>query len=372
MVDESQTVKPRILVVEDTLAILENLVEALEMEDYEVIGVSRGQAAIEVAFNEPPDMILCDIMMPEVDGYQVLMKMQEDSRLANVPFIFLTAKGSRDDVRRGMNLGADDYLAKPFSTRELLEMVRSRLKVKTIREQEYEKQIDTLRTSVMYTLPHELRTPLTGILGYSAMLLDDLDVLERDQIAGMLQAINRSGERLFRLVENYLLFSQLEILRHDPERMAKMREFRGSLHQAGVELSVIQCAEQHHRRQQLDMSFDPATLAIDANDLKRVVYELADNAFKFSVPDTPVTLTGQQTAEGYQISVTNFGRGMTPEQIAHIGANMQFDRRLYEQQGAGLGLTIVRLLVEVYNGTFDIDSIPGEHTRVTVVLPLAT
>ncbi|MFP4323675.1 MAG: response regulator [Anaerolineales bacterium] len=367
---DAVAIKPRILVIEDTIPILENLVEALEMEDYDVVGVSGGKAGIDAAYDDPPDMILCDIMMPEVDGYQVLLKVQKDSRLSGVPFIFLTAKGSREDVRRGMNMGADDYLSKPFSTRELLDMVRSRLKVKSIREQEYERQIDTLRTSVMHTLPHELRTPLTGILGYSAMLIEDLDVLEREQISSMLKAINRSGERLFRLVENYLLYAQLEVLRQDAVKLAQMRGFEGHIAQAGLEETAAQRADFFNRRHNLDAEFVNATLAIDANDLRRTVYELVDNAFKFSPPDTNVVVRGQVTGTHYQISVQDSGRGMTVEQIEQIAANVQFERRVYEQQGTGLGLAIVKYLVEIYNGTFSIESTPGKNTCITIQIPL--
>jgi EAL domain-containing protein (putative c-di-GMP-specific phosphodiesterase class I)/AmiR/NasT family two-component response regulator len=117
----------RILVIEDELAVRENLVELLEAEGFETIAAPNGNIGIQKALSESPDLILCDMMMPEVDGYGVLTNLREEPATATIPFIFLTAKSAKSDFRQGMDLGADDYITKPFTRAELLSAIMSRL-----------------------------------------------------------------------------------------------------------------------------------------------------------------------------------------------------------------------------------------------------
>ena len=118
----------RILVIEDEPEMRRNLMTVLRMENYTPLGAEKGRAGVELALEEKPDLILCDVMMPELDGHGVLTAVRSDARTSATPFIFLTARGERIDVRCGMNLGADDYLTKPVAKAELLAAVGSRLK----------------------------------------------------------------------------------------------------------------------------------------------------------------------------------------------------------------------------------------------------
>ncbi|MEW6156032.1 MAG: response regulator transcription factor [Verrucomicrobiota bacterium] len=115
-----------ILVIEDENIMRENLVTLLELEGFQVSSASNGQHGLELACAQSPDLVLCDVMMPSLDGHAVLRALRERPALARTPFIFLTAKGERPDVRLGMNLGADDYLTKPVSNAELLAAIRAR------------------------------------------------------------------------------------------------------------------------------------------------------------------------------------------------------------------------------------------------------
>jgi len=118
----------KILVIEDNKDILDNTVEILGLSNYEAIAASSGKEGIEKASSQLPDLILCDIMMPELDGYGVLHMVQKNPKLERIPFIFLTAKTEKDDIRKGMSLGADDYITKPFDATDLLNAIDSRLK----------------------------------------------------------------------------------------------------------------------------------------------------------------------------------------------------------------------------------------------------
>ncbi|ANE49939.1 response regulator [Flavisolibacter tropicus] len=125
----------KILVIEDNISLLENTAELLELSNYHVLTAENGRQGIEVAIKEKPDLILCDIMMPEVDGYGVLQVLNQHSDLSRTPFIFLSAKSDRSDFRKGMDLGADDYISKPFTATELLNAIQRRLqKSESIRQ----------------------------------------------------------------------------------------------------------------------------------------------------------------------------------------------------------------------------------------------
>src|SRR5262249_49654588 len=117
----------RILVIEDQPVMRRNIQTILEMEGFEVMTADNGRQGVVAAQNKAPDLILCDVMMPEMDGYGVLTALRQEPRTATLPFIFPTAKGEKTDLRAGMNLGADDYLAKPVSSDELVSAVRARL-----------------------------------------------------------------------------------------------------------------------------------------------------------------------------------------------------------------------------------------------------
>lgn len=133
-----------ILIIEDNAGIRDNIVEILELADYQVYEADNGKTGVQLAIAHLPDIILCDIMMPELDGYGVLYKLNKRPDTAAIPFVFLTAKAEHIDLRKGMELGADDYLTKPFDDMELLKCIESRLKKKDIHHSFYSKSLDQL------------------------------------------------------------------------------------------------------------------------------------------------------------------------------------------------------------------------------------
>ncbi len=361
----------RILVIEDEESILENILETLELHGYEAVGASDGRRGTQLAQERLPDLVVCDILMPGMDGYGVLQALRSSPATARVPFIFLTAKSDRGDLRQGMELGADDYITKPFQPSELIAAIQTRLQRQAAIDQEYEKKLDDLRDSIIHMLPHELRTPLTSIVGYSEILVLDGPEMERERIVEMAEAIHRAGERLRRLIENYLIYAQLEIISADPERTVALRSLR-TLHPAqAIESAARQKAQAANRAADLVLDVvDTGTVQIASDNLTKIVEELVDNAFKFSSVGTPVQVTARPEDATYVLSVQDYGRGMLPEHVASIGAYMQFGRKLHEQQGSGLGLVIAKRLVELHGGELVIESVAGQHTSVRVALPL--
>ena len=134
----------KVLVIEDNIEISENIVEILELADYEVIVAKNGKQGVEMATIDSPDIILSDIMMPDLDGYGVLYLLNKNPETTTIPFIFITSKSERDDLRKGMEMGADDYLTKPFGRLELLNAIETRLKKKDCQHLFYSKSLENL------------------------------------------------------------------------------------------------------------------------------------------------------------------------------------------------------------------------------------
>ncbi|HSF73750.1 MAG TPA: response regulator [Microcoleus sp.] len=360
----------KILVIEDEEAIRENILELLEAEKFEGIGAINGKVGIKLAIEKIPDLILCDMMMPEVDGYGVIKALRSEPLTATIPFIFLTAKADKVDVRTGMELGADDYITKPCTPQELLKAIAIRLeKQKTISRQS-QKTLDELRTNISMSLPHELRTPLNAILGFSELILSEYQVLEESDILEMIGQIQTSGHRLYRLIQNFLLYAELEIAATNPELLKEMRNSEFSCVKSLLSQKARQQAKHANRTDDLQLNLQDASVAMDSVRLAKIVEELLDNAFKFSLEGTPVLLSTFVENQTFILSVKDQGRGMTTDQIAQLEAYRQFDRKLYQQAGLGLGLAIVQRLVELHGGEFKIESLPQQETIVYVSLPV--
>jgi signal transduction histidine kinase len=366
----------KILIIEDEQAVRENLLELLDGENFEVMGAGDGKAGVELALSYLPNLIICDVMMPELDGFGVLTSLRKEPTTATIPFIFLTAKTEKTDLRQGMSLGADDYLTKPFTRTELLEAIGVRLEKQVAIDQRQAQKLEQLRSSIALSLPLELRSPLNNILGFSKLLIDESNSLEHSEIREMSESIYKSGERLSRLIQNFLLYAELELIATDSKRIEALRSSRLSSASSVIEQMVIRKAKEAHREADLQLELVDSTVQIAKVRLEKIVEELLDNAFKYSQKGTPVRVVGapyprEVTSKGfYALSITDCGRGMTAAQIAEVGAYQQFERKLYEQKGSGLGLSITKSLAQLLGGHLTIESTPNKQTTIQVLLPI--
>ena len=161
-----------ILLVEDDLALLEGMSDTLEMMGYQTVKTTNGREGLQVLQRVLPDLIISDIMMPEMDGFEFHSAVSSNPELASIPFIFLTAKSDLTDIRKGLRVGVDAYLTKPFDLQDLLLHVQNKLnRFATIRNQSLT-QLEDLQRQIVTMFSHELRTPLTYIQGYSDLLAD--------------------------------------------------------------------------------------------------------------------------------------------------------------------------------------------------------
>jgi two-component system sensor histidine kinase/response regulator len=360
----------KILIIEDEHTIRENLCDLMRAENFQVVEAENGQIGIQLAREELPHLIICDVMMPELDGYNVLSEIRLYSSTQLIPFIFLTAKSDRNDLRLGMDLGADDYLMKPFTKDELLSAVTTRLAKQTVIENECQKKLEILRSSLTRSLPREFGNPLTQISSLSRLAIEEYEELESDQILSILEEVYAFSEVLHRPNRNVLLYSQLLRIGTDPEKVIALRNSRDECTTKSIISEVaFQKAQEADRMGDLQLKLQEVTVPIARSKIKKIVEEIIDNAFKFSLPRTPVKITTNFENNFFHLFVVDRGQGMSSEQITNLGAYLQFDPS-QEIQGFGLGLTIAKLLIELYAGDLSIESTLGSHTAVHVTLPI--
>lgn len=357
----------KILVIEDEQPLREEILEWLQFEGYETYGAAYGLEGIQRALEHLPDLIISDVLMPGMDGYQVLIELRTFSATVLTPFIFLTALSDREDIRHGMNLGADDYLTKPFTRAELLEAIRARLEKYAINREQAAIDLDELRTRVIHALPVELRNPITAIIGFGDLLRCNATALSTpERLAAIGNGIIRSGERLQHLIYNYLLYVQLE-LRPDPLSPAGREDAPTSI----ILRVARQLAAHHQRADDLQLQLTDAAVAIAGEYLETIITELIDNAFKFSASGDPVHVTCRRQDNRFVITVQDRGCGIAADRLPYLGAAGWQARAAHDRQGVGLGLILVRRLAEIHGGKLTITSQLRVGATAQIQLPLA-
>ena len=342
---------------------------ALRQRGYDVIEATNGHEGIEKARTELPDLILCDVNMGKVDGYLTLAALRTEAPTAAIPFVLMTGLADNAGMRHGMELGADDYLPKPFTTDVLYAAVEARLKKSQTVRDEAETKLRHLRDNISLMMPHEMRTPLNGILSNAELLAMSAATLKPEEITEMGQEILNSGLRLERLIENFLIYAQLELIAADPKNVHALRIGKTEKPLALLNTVAGAQAVQAGRLNDLKVAAVDVSVPISGEYFSKVVNELVQNAFKFSERGTPVLVKLAESFNGVELSVTDQGRGFTNEQIRRIGAYVQFDRKMQDQQGLGMGLVIAKRLAELHGGALLIEAQKGMGTTVTVKLP---
>lgn len=360
----------RVLVIEDEDHLRNDIVETLRYEGFDSYGAADGNIGIQRVKELNPDIVVCDVMMPGLNGYQVLDRLRAEPETQTIPFIFLTALGDRNHLRQGMEGGADDYVPKPFQTVELVRAINKQMEKRTTRAREFESRLKDIRDSIFQTLPHEIRTPLMSILGYAELLVESPQPFQADQVIQMADAIYKAGVRLHRLTENYLLASQLQIMALNPETVERLRKKVVDRPALMVEDCTLLQTREHKREKDVNMKLQDTPVHVADEHLKKAAIELIDNACKFSEAGTPIRVVSSVDGLYFKIIVSNKGKGMTPQEIANIGLGIQFGRDLNEQQGNGLGLYICQQIAKIHGGELIIASVPDGITSVTLVLPI--
>jgi len=361
-----------ILVIEDENTIRENIVEILSLNDYEVNSAENGLAGIKLAQEKTPDLILCDIMMDGIDGYEVLENIRSSPETALIPFIFLTAKSDRTSMRYGMELGADDYISKPFTTEELLTAVQIRIDRFINVEEHASEQLLETKQQLAHVISHELRTPLTSINMAVQLMSQQLDFLSTENIQDLVETLGNGTNRLNRLVEQISLFVQAQSGFISPEKVK-----RASRTEALWTLILGAINRSHsfiYREHNVQVNFNPDHNGVELSCFRDLMIhalaEIIANAISYSPDDSQVNVTVQEFDEGIRISIQDSGKGMTDEQVAlALQEFTQIDREKYEQQGMGIGLSLANLIIQAHGGDLGIQSQVDVGTRVSIDLP---
>lgn len=365
----------KVLVIEDETSVRQSLVELLSSEGFLPIEAQDGEEGARLAWETLPDIILCDINMPKLDGYGVLSRICRDPATVTIPFIFISARTEREDLRRGMNLGADDYIMKPFSIDDVLHAIQTRLEKRALIESQAEKKLVELRNNVRFSLPGDMLTPLSIILSLSELLSDrqELGQVDLSQIYGMGQEIHRAAALLLETIQNYRLYADLEMIQNDASRLRVLHDSR--LFSAWMVISEIAIlkARQVRREEDLRLNLQDTPLKISEIYLQKIVEELLNNAFKFSPGGSIVEIYGevQKERQQYLLKVTDHGRGMSPEQAAILEGRLQQGVQTSDRVTSGIGLAIVKRLADMHLGSFSIQSMPGQWTTIVVRIPLS-
>jgi len=305
------------MVIEDEAPIREEVMDWLQFEGHTVIGAEGGHQAIEAITHDPPEIILCDIFMPEMDGYAVLIEVRSNPTLANIPFVFLSAAASHEAVRYGMDLGADDYLTKPFTHAELLRAIESRLNKHYTQNQlmnarleglvnalETEREKRILKTRLVAMFSHDFRTPLAAILSsveliryYEAKMTAERKAMHLDRIEGSVQM-------LMLMLDDMLLVAQLESgsFQYHPERL----EMGALVTEALDEFRAVY----GDSRQILLEADQECWVNVDRRLFRQILTNLTGNAIKYSPYESPVVVHVRQQGDQVDLIVEDHGIGI--------------------------------------------------------------
>ena len=364
----------QILVVEDHDLLLVAIRDVLEMEGYKVVTAGDGLEALETMENLTPDLIVADISMPRMDGYKFFEAIRSRAEWVPIPFVFLTARAEREDRLKGKEMGAEDYLVKPFDPPELLIVVRSRIgRAEAIREAA-ESGFEALKQQIITLLSHELRTPLTSVYGYTELALEDAASLPTGEFQQYLVGIQRGADRLKRLVEDLLMVVRLNTgqLEREFHLLSTVRDDWAEIVEHVAKVSELHALDKGISLE-LSVASDLPPLRIYENFLSDAIERLIDNAIKFSRKNGKRVDVTVSASDGWgEIAITDEGVGISEEGLKQLFELFrQINRQKMEQQGAGLGLAIAKALVSCMDGEITVESVLGEGSTFTIRLPIA-
>jgi two-component system, sensor histidine kinase and response regulator len=367
----------KILMIEDEAILREEVLEWLTLENFDALGAADGIAGIEAAFHHLPDLIICDITMPRLDGHGVLLELRANPATIDIPFIFVTARAAYDDVRRGMDLGADDYITKPFTRLELLRAVQTRLEKKAVLEQkrqfevqqwqqawEQEREQRLLKSKLVAMFSHDFRNPLTSIMSSNALLRDYADRLDENRRLAHFNRVETSVRQLLQMLDDMLVVAQMETghLEFKPEPLNLERFFQGIIDEfqamhSETHAIVFKCASS-------------GDLPADSRLLHQIVANLISNAIKYSPPGSEVSVSLDHFDGYIELSVQDQGIGIPEADQHRLFASFQRASNVGSVAGTGLGLAIVQQSAELHGGSVHLASQVNVGTTVTVKIPI--
>jgi signal transduction histidine kinase len=358
---------PKIMVVDDTIPNLKLLEEMLGKQGYQVRSFPRGRLALAAAVREQPDLVLLDIQMPEMDGFEVCERFKADPLLAPIPIMFISAQHETMDKVRAFALGGVDYVTKPFQFAEVDARVRTHLelrrqKVELQRSYERLKELEILRENLAHMVVHDMRSPLFAIM-MSLELVQMNVATPPPKVTKYLDMAVGNVNKLTEMVNQLLDISRLESGRMP---MTKTRGDLAVTAQAVVESMHTVAPD---RRIILNAP-EPVVANYDKDLVGRIITNLVGNALKFTPVEEVVNLTLDRKGAYARLAVTDRGPGIPPEfkdKIFEKFTQLEGEKRKY---GTGLGLTFCKLAVEAHGGAIGVESVADESNSFWFTLPM--
>ncbi|MEO1670734.1 MAG: ATP-binding protein [Cyanobacteria bacterium J06631_2] len=360
-------IKGDILIVDDTPANLRVLSATLSGRGYEVRCVNSGAMALTVARNAPPDLILLDIKMPEMDGYQVCQQLKSDPKTYEIPVIFLSALDDIADKVKAFTAGGVDYITKPFQTEEVLARVKNQLTISHLRQKLTAQNDELMRSNLELeqfasVVSHDLQQPLQVIVGFARMLEKKSQNWQSEDTKKFLGHILVSGTHMQELIRDLLAYSRVNT--SDPAyEPVDCNE---------VLSQVLNNLQMANARSNAVVDYPPLpTVMANESQLEQVFQNLISNALKFQRPNTTPRVEISVTQEDeWQFSFKDNGIGIKPEKFPSI---FQMFKRLHKRQeypGTGIGLAICQKVIDAHGGRIWVESEPGIGTVFHFTLPV--
>lgn len=364
----SQSDKQLVLIVDDSPQNLQILGILLEEIDCEIAVASNGKDAVDIAKEQHPDLILLDIMMPVMDGYEACQILQQDEETSDIPIIFLTALSNPDDLVKGLKLGAVDYVAKPFKGVELLARVRNHLRTRSMmKELAY---LNATKNKFFSIIAHDLKNPFYTIIGFSELLMKNIDSQTREEQLKYMHLIYNSGKDAHDLLENLLNWSRIQI--------GTIRAEMTSINSFDLVEKTISFLEPMARKKAIQLVQEEDAeynFRGDENMMHTILRNLGSNAIKFTEPSGEVKFITREMDDGsgVEFTVRDNGIGMSEEikdnlfRIDVKAARKGTDK----ESGTGLGLLLCKEFVDYQGGSIHFESQEGSGSSFTIRIPYA-
>ena len=368
----------RILLVDDDPGVLHNLKQVLEAEGYCVVIAGSIAEARKHLKAQIPDIIICDIMLPESDGHEFYAEVSNHPAWYTIPFLFLSALSSGEHVRKAKESGIDDYLTKPCDPEDLLAAIRGKLRSAQTRKKLSQEQFNSSRKRIIHTLSHEFRTPLVSINTGTELLLDQLAELGHDQVSRLLRSIWRGGQRLEKLVDDFMVLQQIDLGQalHSCKLYQK-KNLLLDLVETAIECFPGSYEDLEHSAPQIVHPEPDFALSVFVYDVQviNLIQRLLHNAYKFGGAKQAAVISYGQERDRAFVRIRDYGPGMDNLAIsARIACEtfVQINRETYEQQGCGLGLSICAYYAHINGGKLSLHQpAEGQGLEAGIDFPVA-
>lgn len=366
----------KILIIDDEQPLRDEVSDWLQFEGHEVLTAENGRIGLEMIIRDHPDLIICDIAMPEMDGRTVLLEVRANPTVNHLPFIFLTASATYESIRRGMDLGADDYLTKPFRHGDLLKAIESRLRKQAEQKAHAHQQLEAvnktfqeeqerrlLKSRIVAMFSHDFRNPLFAITSAVNLIENYGERLDAKRKHTYLQRISGSARLLLQMLDDMLLAAELENghLEYHPQPI----ELVPLLETLLDEFRMI-----YDDSHQFSMEGDFAgMLTSDPKLVRAIVTNLLSNAVKYSPAGGPILVRVATDRAAITLQIVDQGLGISAADCQHLFEPFYRVDHGQGVKGTGLGLTIVHQAVTLCGGTIEVQSEVGKGSTFVVKLP---